>query len=593
MLYGCLGDGIVSRGENGTFVLTPLAPRFEVRCRLATRGSDRLELSATPAVLWVESAVSDGEFVLGTEEADGGRSFTVVRRTAVAAEGLKASATGRYRLTLRPDETRFKYAIQVHNPNRSRQAFDVHLASGEHVQQVDAGVPYDVDGNRYRFDLPPGDSVLALEGTLAQGRFQPPVSASLHYFLLESHPLLRPVVAGERKRVSPQEVGMPVEFRGAQAFLLGGDEDLAWTVTKLEALRTTSYAVPHAAHTFFISTDGPILGQSKFTLDNQGSPDVSLPMQAEPTFASLQGDPVLLTKDAKGDLWLPIAQGGQELLVQYRQPYRRFPGLAQAALPLPQVPVPSSMGIVEIRYPADWFPIYEAFLSEGRFWTPGSDMIVGAALLFLCVERALLVLGAARRRRLLLAAALTLAGLAWGWALFLVLVGSAAVGVMWVAARVRRHPAAAGGIVALAVAAGVVFLVVLSSLPMLMRARVSHTPSGEYTRALPSPAPGSDGRRVEEGRGDAGAAVAYQGLPARFTLPDGVHRTVFSREMLETQTPRLARVWMVSRTALGWLQALLVVAALAGLASARRQLVEGWRACWLRARHPVLEGEPG
>jgi hypothetical protein len=600
VLYGCTGEGIVSRGEDGTFKLTPLSPRFEVRCRLATRGSDRLELRATPAVLWVESSVSDGEFVLGEEEG-GGRGFSVVRRTTLAAEGLKPTATARYRLSLRPDETRFHYEIQVHNPNRSRQPFDVTLGSGEHVQQVDADASYDVQGPRYRFDLPPGESSLALSGTLDQRRFAPPVAASLQYCLLESHPLLRPLITGAPKRVSPQEVGIAAEYRGAQAFLLGAGEELAWTVTRLEALRTTSYAVPRALHTFFISTDGPALGQSTLTLDNQGSPDVSLPMAAEPTFASLQDEPVLLTKDARGALWLPIAQGGQELLVQYRQPYRRFPGLAQAALSLPQLPVPSSVGIVEIRYPEDWFPVYEGFLSEGRWWAPDAGAVLGAALLFLWTERALLFLGLAGRRRLVLAAALVLAALAWGWAMLALCLGAAAVTLAWAAAAVRSRKVATGLIVALAAAAGLVLFAFLVAVPSLLRARVSTTRSMDYQPAPAAPPPATvPGSLPAAGLGRArptlgdeqGAAATpqYQGLPAKFVLPDGVHRTVFSREMLETTAPRVARVWMVSRTALGWLQGLAVLAALGLLGAARRELREGWRARWAQARGPEAAG---
>lgn len=588
VLYGCQGEGILSRGENGTFMLTPLAARFEVRCRVGTRGSDRLELSATPAVLWIESTVGDGEFVLGTEDGEGGRSFSVVRRNALAAEGHRATAAARYRISLRPDETRFRYEIQVHNPNRSRQAFDVNLASGEHVQQVDAAAPYDVQGQRYRFELPPGESALVLSGTLGRSRFVPPVEASLHYCLIESHPLLRPVVEGDRKRVSPQEVGVAAEFRGAQAFLLAAGQDLSWTVTRLEALRTTSYALPRAAHVFFLSTDGSALGESQFTLDNQGAPDVSLPMSAEPTFASLQGDPVLLTRDAQGDLWLPIAQGEQQLLVQHRQAFRRFPGLARAELSLPQLAVPASNALVELRYPEDWFPVYEAFLSEGRFWSPGSGLVFGAVVLFIWTERALVLLGLGRPRRLVLAGGLVLAALAWGWALFVLVVGNLAVCALWLGAWMRGHAKGAGIAVGVAVAAGLLLLLFLSSVPSLLRARIASRPSYEYGthgRTVPSTVPPAAQR---EGMADA-PAPAYQGLPARFALPEGVARSVFTREMLETRTPRSARVWMVSRTALGWLQGLLVLAAAGGLAVAARPLRAGWLGLWADLQRSRLE----
>src|SRR5262245_34158269 len=60
VVFGCEGDGIVSRGDGGAFRLTPLAGRFTVKCRMAARGSDRLEMWSTPSVLWVEANVADG-----------------------------------------------------------------------------------------------------------------------------------------------------------------------------------------------------------------------------------------------------------------------------------------------------------------------------------------------------------------------------------------------------------------------------------------------------------------------------------------------------------------------------------------------------
>ncbi|HYC58774.1 MAG TPA: hypothetical protein VEK79_04335 [Thermoanaerobaculia bacterium] len=41
------------------------------------------------------------------------------RRVARPGETLAATATGRYLMTLLPNATRFRYAIDVHNPNRA------------------------------------------------------------------------------------------------------------------------------------------------------------------------------------------------------------------------------------------------------------------------------------------------------------------------------------------------------------------------------------------------------------------------------------------------------------------------------------------
>ena len=61
------------------------------------------------------------------------------------------------------------------------------------------------------------------------------------------------------------------------------------------------------------------------------------------------------------------------------------------------------------------YPVYEAFLSEGRFWSPDGGQVLGAALLLLWTERVLMLLGLGRRQRLLLAGGLVLAALSWGW----------------------------------------------------------------------------------------------------------------------------------------------------------------------------------
>ncbi len=73
-------------------------------------------------------------------------------------------------------------------------------------------------------------------------------------------------------------------------------------------------------------------------------------------------------------------------------------------------------------------------------------------------------------------------------------------------------------------------------------------------------------------------AEAYQGLPAKFQMPAGASRTYFRREMMATETPRSARVVMVSSTLLAWLQSLLVVVGLVAVWTVRREVIVGWAA---------------
>jgi len=169
-LHSCQGDALLSRGDGGQFALTPLAPRFQVRCAVGLDGSDRLEAQATAAVLEVAAAVQDGELVASGGD-EGGRDFSVVRRLKGDGQDLPPSVAARYQVTLLPDEARFAYHLEVRNPSRGHRRFEVTLRESEHVEGVDAPVAWDVEGSRYRFDLPPGETTVELHGRLATARF--------------------------------------------------------------------------------------------------------------------------------------------------------------------------------------------------------------------------------------------------------------------------------------------------------------------------------------------------------------------------------------------------------------------------------------
>ncbi|MCU0241553.1 MAG: hypothetical protein MUF51_03915 [Vicinamibacteria bacterium] len=577
VLYGCDGEGILSRDEQGLFHLTPLAPRFTVTCRLAARGSDRIELIAQRDVLWVESTVGDGEFVWGSEANVAQRPFSIVRRVTAVAEGLRPTAIARYRLSLRPEETRFFYRIEVHNPNRARESFDVQLRSSERVQQVDAQVAYDAQGQRYRFDLPPGEYTIDMTGTLAGGAFTPPVEAGLHYCLLESHPLVRPLVKEGVKRISPQETGLQSEFRGAQAFLLASRETLTWEASKLDALHTTGFAVNDAAHMLFLTAAGQALGETSVTIDNQGSPDIRLPIEARPTYASLQGETVLLTKDPSGQLWLPIAMGKQILMVQHEQVFRRSLGLAWARLSLPQLPVPATQARIEVRFPAEWYPLYWSFLAEPAAWTPSGEQIFGFLALFFWTERALSFLALRLRQRAALAGLLALTALMWGEVTLALVLADIAITFFWLFSHLRKIRTSWIVVTIVLLGCGVITAAFLAiSIPSLMRARVG-MPSRGYDVPQSAAERSMTSDEAQPGRGKA-PAPAYQGLPAKIEIPYGVRRTSFSREMLSCEGACKITVVALSHTALWWLQALCVIIMLTVVWRSRRDLAAGWQA---------------
>jgi len=593
-LAGCDGSALVSRGDGAAYALTPLGPRFEVRCRLVPSSGDRLSFVAGKAVLFPEGEVADGEFLPGPDPGDGTRPFTVVRRIAASGEALAPTATGRYRITLLPGETRFRYAIEVRNPNRGRAPFDLVLASGERVQEVVAPGPYDVKEGRTRFDLPPGDGTIVLTGTLSGTEFRAPVETSLSYLLLESHPLLKAEAKSPAKRVSPQETGLPREYRGAQAFLLGRGEAFGWTATRLEALRATSYAVRSTAQTLFVPADGPVLGQSLFEIDNQGASEIALPSSPEPTYAAFGEEAVFLTKDAKGELLLPLASGPQALLLQSRQALGRTLGLASGSLAVPHLPVPSTRYAVELRYPDAWVPLYERFGGESRFAAPGLDTVVLFLLLGAGLFALLRTLGLEPRGAVLLGAALSLAAFASGTAAFVVSAAALVLLVLWLAAVVRERRPRLRTLVALGALAAFGALVVLAVLvpSFLLRAPGARAPEGRsvaYEESPSAPMPASKSARAPapEPQAPAEGGEAYEGLPAKVELPAGARRSYFSREMLAADAAPRVRVVLAGRTLVTAAQALVVLAAAALLWLRRRALGAGLAALRARGRTEV------
>ena len=599
-LAGCDGSALVSRGDGAAYTLTPLGSRFEVRCRLVPSSGDRLSFVAGKAVLFPEGDVADGEFLPGPDPGDGTRPFTVVRRIAAAGEALAPTATGRYRIKLLPDETRFRWTIEVRNPNRGRAPFDVVLGSGERVQEVVAPGPYDVKEGRTRFDLPPGDGTIVLTGTLAGSEFRPPVAAALSYLLLESHPLLKAEVKTTARRVSPQETGLPREFRGGQAFLLGRGDAFGWSATRLEALRATSYAVRSTKQTLFVPADGPVLGETLFELDNQGASDLALPSSPEPTYAAFGDEAVFLTKNAKGELWLPLASGTQALLLQSRQTLGRVAGFASGSLAVPHLPVPSTRYAVELRYPDAWVPLYERFGGESRFAAPSFGafviLLLFAGWLFALLRTLLLrPKGAA-----LVAGVLALSAFASDTAAFAVAAAAVVLSVLWLAAVVRERKPRPALLVGLAVlAAFFALLVLVIAIPSgLFQGVGTPAPSGRsvsYEESASVPL-----ARKAEPAAEAPAAPAeppaepepasYEGLPAKVELPAGARSSWWSREMLSADAAPRLRVVLASRTLVTLAQALVVLAALALLWRFREGLRHGVRALGRRGREEAPAG---
>lgn len=573
-LSGCTGEALVTRAGKGVYDLIALAPSFSLRCEARPSGSDRVRMNVSPSVLAVRSTVADGELVTGDEDSSGARTYTLVRQVAGSGETLATTATGRYLITLLPDTSRFRYVIQVHNPNRSTSPLPLEFHSGEHLQQIESAATYEPSGARYVFAMPPGDSTITLSGELQGTSFVPPVAASLQYVVVESHPLLRPAIGGSPKRVSAGETGIATEYRGALAFEVGPREKLSWSVTRLEAMRAISYAIRNTTHTFFIPASGPVLGESSISLDNQGAPELILPPRPEPTFVSLGDEAVLMTKNARGELTVPLSAGEQVVTVQHRQPMPALP-IAVTTLDVPRLPVPATHTNVELRYPRHWLPLWQSFATQTQTWMPDAGSCFMLLLFVLWLERVLLFAGMRSRRRIAAALLLGFAAMNVPLVLWLVVAGCAFVTAVWIASlRLKLSLPRLAGAVALALA-----VVVIAGIYTLST-RVGSSDSDSYTSVERQPAPAAakvavtDTAEITETTATtpaapgaaapprAAEALAYQGLPAKFELPSGARSESFHEPMLSPDRPQRITLVLLSMSLVTW-----TCAALAALAA--------------------------
>ncbi|HJQ37592.1 MAG TPA: hypothetical protein VKB93_10665 [Thermoanaerobaculia bacterium] len=558
-ISSCKGNAILSRSGKGSFDLIPLDDNFQAHCLLRISGSDRLRMHVPASVLGVQSEITDGELVTGDEEESGAREYVLVRHVSgPAGETLAATATGRYRITLLPDATRFQYSIDVHNPNRTTSTLELSLQSSEHLQQIDSAAPYEIRDGRYVFSIPPGDSTIAMSGELRGTSFTAPVRASLQYLVIESHPLLRPSVTTPAKRISIAETGVTPRYRGALAFE-AGTARIDWKVTRLEALHAISYAVNDATHTLFIPIDGPVLGESTFALRNEGAAELVLPPKPEPTYVSLGEDPVLMTKNAAGQLTVPLSPGEQRVLVQHRQPLRRGLGFVFGSVAVPQLSVPATGTQLNLSYPGRWIPLYESFASRATVWMPRAGQLAAFFFIAIWCERLLSWLGFGARRRFVIALTLALAATIVATLFLLTTLTLAALTVLWIATRGTTQQRALYGTLA-AVAVGA-FLLLYYAVTGVNKGAGSEEYSDAPMRA--SKVAMTDTIATDTSAEQAPApqptSPAYQGLPAKFTLPSGERTDHFRQELLRTDVEQRAFIIAVSLALTNWLGVLIAL----------------------------------
>jgi hypothetical protein len=365
-----------------------------------------------------------------------------------------------------------------------------------------------------------------------------------------------------------------------------------WTRSRLEALHTVSYAVPGARHTFFVPAEGAVLGESIIGVDNQGASDIKLPLRPEPTYVSIENEPIVMTKDADGKLSVPLSSGKQTLLVQHRQSIRSIAGFGVGRLVIPQLTVPATSSLVTINYPRQWYPVVQSFSTRTKFWRPSSALLLVFLALLLWTERLLSWLRVPIRARL--AIALACAAAAASFVTFAVglMFADALLTIAWFVPHLQKEKWTFFKGLAATVAVATVIVVFGYSLQTRRRIEgYSYSGGGIASVAEPGLLSGDAKEFMDEASRQTNAMqinassapvskqdLNYQGLPAKFEIPEGERHGYFGQEMLPTAREQSVRILLVSSTIVWLIGMMFVALALAMLWKSRAILGEGVRA---------------
>jgi hypothetical protein len=287
---------------------------------------------------------------------------------------------------------------------------------------------------------------------------------------------------------------------------------------------------------------------------------------------SLGEEPVLMTKNAAGQLTVPLSQGEQQVLVQHRQPLRRGFGFAVGSVAVPQLSEASTQTTVTLSYPAQWVPLFEKFASRAKVWTPGPGDVLLILALALWIERLLAWLAMPAPHRFVIAVLAALAASLVNTFLALMVLACAALTIAWIMSLSMRPRIVFATLFIGATGLGLLMMMAGSrsggyrkyDMPTSTEESANYAalPKGVPVRAAPPPPP---------------PGSVYQGLPAKFTLPGGHHHSTFSQELLRADRPQRAFVFAVSVALTNWIGVLIALLVMVIVWRDRRELAQAIR----------------
>ncbi|MBL8949802.1 MAG: hypothetical protein JNK82_03435 [Myxococcaceae bacterium] len=619
VLQGCTSDQAVLTRTADQVHLTPLGTRFSVRCGYAAPAGEGFTLKLH-GIADVTGAVADGTASV-TAGSDGVVSLEVKRPEPKAEapapleeKELPPTVVGRYRVTVLPDEGRFRWELEAHNPNRRAVTFPLPVRANEQLEKLETSVQYEVTADGFAVHLPPGDTKLAVNGAMKGARFEPPIDAAVQFVLLDSHPLLRLEVDTAGKRLSPNETGLKAEYSGAQGFLLARGQSLQWKATVLETLPSLSYTVPQLTSSHFVGPNGEVLAESLITLENEGAAEVTLPVHGTPEYASIDGTSVPLTNTAAGDLRLPLTRGAQALRMMHNSKLQTGFGFAAGTLELPGLGTAATSSRVELRAGSDWVPLFHTFGGHRWFALPRLGEIVLALVFGAWAVHLLVSFGLKRRQSLVLGgltAVFASSTSASHWPVVCALAGGS---MLFVGSWLRESKVklvAPSGLVGGLIVMGLGMVMMVGTVTLFgdnirrlfgMSADAlagDDVVSQRYGSGLTNKTMQSFGQNAAYGYGSSAPAPApvagYSGAAAARQMPRGEHRVSLSNELVDTRSPSSARVVLISAPLVHTAWGLLHLLAFGLAFFMRRQLLEGIKGQVVRlfaARPAVTEPQP-
>lgn len=599
-LGDCKGDAILDV-SGGKYRLVPLAKTFKLSCELRAANWSGLEIDVKNALAFTSSVT--GAEVLAEKSGDG-RHVILTEKSRTARPSGEVTGTAKYRITVKPEETEFRYVLRLTNPSRGRRAFRLPFRNGEIVQKARGIASFEEQEKGITLNLTPGDNELVLQGRFVGAKFVPLLPSEQQMLLVESHPTLLLTAEGKGRRVSPTDAELRPQFTNARAYILGKGSELSWTTRKLDVLEATGFAVSSASYRYYLPENGAPVVEATYTVNNQGTPEVGLDVPGTPTYLEVNGSPQVLYKSPEGKMLVQLPPGQSSFMLQYRPERKNDVAVTSVGEQLVKPEAVLSNVSISLLTPSKWRLVFGAGLAGGGSDFGAEVCLLAIATFGLCFLFASLWKFDRRRRWVFAFAA---AGLTFFVPEFSAVFAMGAVVSVLCRYRMplwkffRGKPVRAFvaiflvGLPAAAITLAASVALIGTSRNMVAKNMANSNYRAQNVESAQVAAPsgkllGSGDVAELDGAGGTGAfgdkateapsetvsdAAGYQGLPARIDIPSDVSATFFHQSMVDRHGRVMLRAWLVSQSILGGL-ALLCFLVAATLFWRRRNNVVAW-----------------